>query len=164
MRESEAGEDPGHLSTSRGGGGPWSTYCDVGGLETALRPGTRQRATLRLPSGRAAETMTRKGSVCVETSVGTTMVTMPWSWRTLPRLSMLLPTTRQTRTFPESPWPEFPTLLLPWGRLSATARDLMTGWDGNRQQSLDEDEAGAGGGEEAEVVVGRRELNVPCWL
>lgn len=66
--------------------------------------------------------------------------------------------------FPESLWAGSPTLplLLQSDQLSATARGLMTVSAGNRQLSLDEDEAGAGEVEEAEVAVEWREINVPC--
>ena len=95
------------------------------------------------------------------------MVTTPWSWRMLPKLFTLPPTSLQIPMCPESPWAGSPTLLplLQLELLSATARDLMTVLDGNRQQSLDE--AGAGEAAEAEVVVvvvGWLELNVACWL
>ena len=107
--------------------------------------------------------MTRKGFVCVETSVDTIMVMMPWSWRMLPRPSTPPPTSQQIRMFPESHLAGFPTLLLLQSeQLSATARDLMTVLAGNRQLSLDEDEAGAGEVAEAEVAAEWREIQVPC--
>ena len=95
------------------------------------------------------------------------MVTTPWSWRMQPRLFTHLPTSLQIPMCPEPPWAGSPTLLLllQSEQLSATARDLMTVLDGNRQQSLDEDEVGAGEAAEGEVVVveGWGEINVPCW-
>ena len=82
------------------------------------------------------------------------MVTMPWSWRMLPRPCTPPPTSQQIRMFPESHLAGFPTLLLLQSeQLSATARDLMTVSEGNRQPSLDEGEVGAAEVEEAEVEV-----------
>ena len=82
----------------------------------------------------------------------------------LPRLFTLPLTSLQIPMCPESPWAGSPTLLLlPQSeQLSATARDLMTVLAGNRQLSLDEDEAGAGEVAEAEVAAEWREIHVPC--